>query len=97
MESHEGTGRLLLLSYCSRVFIFEGILDDMKRRGVRIIASYIIDNILCKVGDPLFVGFTAEQKYVFEFFSCFAHCLDLKWQLKFVLKPIRKRELELSR
>jgi UDP-N-acetylglucosamine pyrophosphorylase len=35
----------------------------MQKRGIKIVASYIVDNILCKVGDPLFVGFSAEQKY----------------------------------
>jgi len=38
----------------------QGIIDDMVARGVKMVSSYIVDNILCKIGDPLFVGFTAN-------------------------------------
>lgn len=37
----------------------QGIIADMVKRGIKIIASYIVDNILCKIGDPNLVGFTA--------------------------------------
>lgn len=39
----------------------QGIIDDMVKRGIKIVASYIVDNILCKIGDPLFAGFTVEN------------------------------------
>lgn len=39
----------------------KGILDDMKKRGVKWIAQYCVDNILSKVGDPVFIGYSAEK------------------------------------
>jgi UDP-N-acetylglucosamine/UDP-N-acetylgalactosamine diphosphorylase len=39
----------------------QGVIDDMAKKGIKVVASYIVDNILCKIGDPLFAGFTAEN------------------------------------
>jgi UDP-N-acetylglucosamine pyrophosphorylase len=34
---------------------------DMKRRGVTLLCSYPVDNILVRVADPLFVGFSIKK------------------------------------
>lgn len=34
-----------------------GILDEMERRGIEYIHAFSIDNILLKVGDPVFLGY----------------------------------------
>lgn len=39
----------------------QGVIADMEKKGIKIVASYIVDNILCKIGDPLFAGFTAAK------------------------------------
>lgn len=68
----------------------------MVRRGIKIVASYIVDNILCKIGDPMFAGFTVENKYQSTYFD--PHYLILlvsKSPLKFAQKLIQKKELVL--
>jgi UDP-N-acetylglucosamine pyrophosphorylase len=41
----------------------QGHLQKMKDTGVKWIASYIIDNILARVCDPLLLGFGIENEY----------------------------------
>jgi len=38
----------------------EGIIDDMRRRGIEHVYAYCVDNALVQVGDPAFVGCCAE-------------------------------------
>jgi UDP-N-acetylglucosamine/UDP-N-acetylgalactosamine diphosphorylase len=39
----------------------DGILDDMKNRGIEHVQLYCVDNILVKIGDPLFTGYCIEK------------------------------------
>jgi len=39
----------------------DGILEDMKRRGVDYVQLYCVDNILVKIGDPIFTGYCIER------------------------------------
>ena len=40
----------------------DGILDHMESRGVEYVQLYCVDNILVKIGDPLFTGYAIEMK-----------------------------------
>ena len=39
----------------------DGILENMKKRGVEFVQLYCVDNILVKIGDPLFTGYCIEK------------------------------------
>lgn len=44
-----------------RALRVEKILDNMKKRGIRYIQMYCVDNILVKVGDPVFMGYCISK------------------------------------
>jgi UDP-N-acetylglucosamine/UDP-N-acetylgalactosamine diphosphorylase len=40
----------------------EGILDDLTKRGIKHIHAYCVDNCLCRVADPIFLGYSIASK-----------------------------------
>lgn len=44
-----------------RALAKNGILDDMRRRGVKYIHAHSVDNILTKIADPVFIGYCTEK------------------------------------
>ena len=39
----------------------EGILEDMRERGVTFVQLYCVDNVLVRVGDPIFAGYCLSR------------------------------------
>ncbi|KAF2140083.1 uncharacterized protein K452DRAFT_360268 [Aplosporella prunicola CBS 121167] len=44
-----------------QALIVSGVVEDMKKRGVKHIHAYCVDNCLVKVADPGFIGFAASK------------------------------------
>jgi UDP-N-acetylglucosamine pyrophosphorylase len=40
----------------------DGILEDMKKRGIDFVQLYCVDNILVRIGDPVFTGYCIQKK-----------------------------------
>merc|ERR1719338_22342 len=40
----------------------EGVLKDMKKKGIKFIQLYCVDNVLVKVGDPVFMGYCLAKE-----------------------------------
>ena len=44
-----------------QALVVQGVLDDLRKRGIEHIHAYCVDNCLVKVADPVFIGFSASK------------------------------------
>lgn len=56
-ESPDGNGGLY------KAIQTAGVLEDMKRRGVKHVHMYCVDNCLVRVADPVFIGFAIDRGF----------------------------------
>ncbi|KAG7789368.1 hypothetical protein KL910_002084 [Ogataea haglerorum] len=57
VESPDGNGGLYKAIYEN------GLLQEFANRGIEHIHMYCVDNVLVKVGDPVFIGYASSNKY----------------------------------
>lgn len=44
-----------------QAIVTSGVREDMRKRGIKHIHAYCVDNCLVKVADPVFIGFSASK------------------------------------
>jgi len=56
-QSPDGNGGLYKAIYTN------GLLDDFSKKGIKHIHMYCVDNVLVRVADPVFIGFSIDKKF----------------------------------